>query len=345
MLCLELMTGMQPYSDIAQDVTVAIALSKIQLPPRPGHPAISRGLTGDLWSLMMKCWNKNPEFRPSMMSIKADIRRLRGDVGSSPAPRTVEHSQLLLSSDTIRLPEPSILTHSPAQIHAELIPESPSKPISPAGRSSRPSTAGSSSSESKGRRSSAFGLFGALKRHSRSSSSRQPSPPETFHDVPYSTSSISPISSPILPEIKTVLPEIKTFAADSNEGAFGVFDSAQMEALSTISQRRTTHDHTVLRNRGGSVLERSTSRGSNLQIYTPSSLPQNYGSHMQPMSTFEGKPPSMLSMDCNASTSSGTMESTASNEPPLVSQAEDGTIEAATLEGLIEQMIADFSCE
>jgi hypothetical protein len=63
------------------------------------------------------------------------------------------------------------------------------------------------------------------------------------------------------------------------------------------------------------------------------------------MSTFEGKPPSMLSMDCNASTSSGTMESTASNEPPLVSQAEDGTIEAATLEGLIEQMIADFSCE
>jgi len=88
MLCLELMTGLQPYSDITLDVTVAIALSKFQLPPRPGHPAISRGLTDDLWALMMQCWNKRPESRPSMTSIKADIKRLREIVGSSPNPRT-----------------------------------------------------------------------------------------------------------------------------------------------------------------------------------------------------------------------------------------------------------------
>lgn len=335
MLCLELMTELQPYSDIALDVTVAIALSKFQLPPRPGHPVISRGLTDNLWALMMQCWTKRPESRPSMTSIKADIKRLRGIVGSSPNPRT--DSTLLLSSDIVCLPETASLASSPAHIQAELIAESFPEPAAPKGSRSRPSTAGSGSSEYKDRRS--FGLFSALKRHSRSSSSQQPSPPNSFLDIPHSPSLISPISSPILPEIKYI-------GEDSDESAFGDFHSAQMEVLPAFSQRRTTHDYTVPRIHGGSVQERETSRGSNLQNPNLSSSLPRHSEFQQPMSALEDKPPSVLSMGSSSpSTSFSTVESIASHEPPPVLRAKDGSIEAATLEGLIDQLIADFSCE
>jgi hypothetical protein len=45
----------------------------------------------------------------------------------------------------------------------------------------------------------------------------------------------------------------------------------------------------------------------------------------------------------SASTSSGSLQLAASFELPLVSQAPNGSIEAATLAGLIEWLIADFS--
>jgi hypothetical protein len=119
-----------------------------------------------------------------------------------------------------------------------------------------------------------------------------------------------------------------------------------METLPAFSQRWTTHDYTVPRIRGGSVQERSASRGSNPQIPTlSSSLPRN-SELQQPMSVSEDKPPSVLSVDSSSpSTSLGTVDSIASNEPPPVLRAKDGSIEAATLEGLVEQLIADFSCE
>ena len=91
MLCLELMTGLPPYSEIAQDITVVICLTKGQLPSRPSLPAISRGLMDGLWTLMLNCWNKKPESRPSTTSIKIDIKRLREDSGPSSNPGTISH--------------------------------------------------------------------------------------------------------------------------------------------------------------------------------------------------------------------------------------------------------------
>jgi len=108
-----------------QDITAAISISKGKLPPRPGHPAISQGLTDGLWALMMKCWKGDPQDRPLMTAVKADIKKLRGDTGLSPNPCTATHCQCLLSSDTIYSPAPTILTSSPIQIHTELAPESP----------------------------------------------------------------------------------------------------------------------------------------------------------------------------------------------------------------------------
>jgi hypothetical protein len=104
----------------------------------------------------------------------------------------------------------------------------------------------------------------------------------------------------------------------------------------------------VPHNRGGFMQEqRSAPKHSSRRMPVPSlSLPLDYESQMQPMSASDHKSPSLLSANSfSTSTSSGTYESAVSNEQPLVSQAEDGSIEMATLDGLVEHLITDFSCE
>ena len=329
MLCLELMTHVQPYNDIAQDITVAINISKGKLPSRPGQTAISRGLSDELWALMLKCWSKYPQHRPSMTSVKTDIKKLRGDAaGPFPIPCMALHRQCLLVSDTNYLTAPAILTSPLTQVHTEFMSESPLKPNPPTG--SRPSTAGSSSSESKSGRSS-FGLLNTFRRHSRSSWQQQQHS-ELLQTIPRSSSSISPISP--------ILPEIKTFAEEGDEGAFGAFDSVQAPRLSKILPRAPSH--TFSRHRGGSVKEQPASSQSSLQIpVSSSSLPRDYGSYMPRTPPSDDKPPSVFSD--STSVTSGS-ESAVSDEQAFVLQAKDGSIEAATLEGLIEQLITDFSC-
>lgn len=96
MLCLELMTGQQPFNDINGDMTVIIALSKWQLPPRPGSLASSRGLTDDLWALLLKCWNKDPKSRPTMSCIRTDMKTIRDS-----STKTGAHTSALYSDRVI----------------------------------------------------------------------------------------------------------------------------------------------------------------------------------------------------------------------------------------------------
>lgn len=223
-----------------------------------------------------------------------------------------------------------------------MAPESHSKPISSKCKNGRPSTAGSSSSESKGRRSYTF--LSALKRHSHSSS-QQHSPSGSLPDNP--TPSISP-TSPILPEIKAV-------TSEGDESAFEVFHLTQADHETSrfpespiISQTRATHGHMVPLNRVGFTQEQqSIPKLSSRGMPVPSlSLSLDYESQMRPMSTSDHKSPSLLSANSfSTSTSSGTYESAVSNEQPLISQAEDGSIEMATLGGLVEHLITDFSCK
>src|ERR1700729_423651 len=99
MLSLELMTELQPYSDMVQDITVVIMVSKGQLPPRPGPPATSRGLTDELWVLMVQCWNQDSVSRPSIAQVKEEINRLRGDSEGSIHSCMASLCQCLPSSD------------------------------------------------------------------------------------------------------------------------------------------------------------------------------------------------------------------------------------------------------
>ena len=92
MLCLELMTGCQPYNDVDNDITVAINLSKWQLPPRPGPMVTEQGLTDDLWALMLKCWHKNPHQRPTMTEVKDKIKKIRDNFTVPPRPGNIIRS-------------------------------------------------------------------------------------------------------------------------------------------------------------------------------------------------------------------------------------------------------------
>ncbi|KAF5386738.1 hypothetical protein D9615_001785 [Tricholomella constricta] len=84
MVCLELMTGEQPFSRISRDITVLRELDQGKLPERPGRQVTAQGLSDDLWSLMKKCWHKKPEARPSMTIVKEKLAEIRGLPTASP---------------------------------------------------------------------------------------------------------------------------------------------------------------------------------------------------------------------------------------------------------------------
>lgn len=85
MVCLELMTGEDPFPELELDLAVAFEVSKGRLPKRPGPETTSRGLTDGLWALMLKCWGK-PDDRCTMAEIKVAIKHLREESGTVTIP-------------------------------------------------------------------------------------------------------------------------------------------------------------------------------------------------------------------------------------------------------------------
>jgi son of sevenless len=85
MLCLELMTGQQPFSELPRDINVMFALANKQTPQRPtkGVIATSEGLGQEMWSLMLKCWRPDPTTRPHMTELKLSLDRLRAEYSPS----------------------------------------------------------------------------------------------------------------------------------------------------------------------------------------------------------------------------------------------------------------------
>ncbi|KAJ7694111.1 ras guanine nucleotide exchange factor domain-containing protein [Mycena rosella] len=77
MVCLELITGQPPYSNVPRDVAVRRELEEGRIPDRPGHASTARGLSDGLWALMRKCWHIEPESRPSAATINSRLLHLR----------------------------------------------------------------------------------------------------------------------------------------------------------------------------------------------------------------------------------------------------------------------------
>ena len=90
MLCLELLTGAPPYSNHSRDASVILDIVRGKLPERPGASAAARGLTDALWELVLRCWKKAPEERPTMFELRVAMKSMLPDrspgIGASLVP-------------------------------------------------------------------------------------------------------------------------------------------------------------------------------------------------------------------------------------------------------------------
>ncbi|TDL15519.1 kinase-like protein [Rickenella mellea] len=77
-VCLELMTGKPPFSEIRGDGAVVKAIMNKQTPQRPAEDLLKYGFDDDLWSLMEKCWSYTPSQRPKMGLLLEYFNRRRG---------------------------------------------------------------------------------------------------------------------------------------------------------------------------------------------------------------------------------------------------------------------------
>ncbi|TDL15521.1 kinase-like protein, partial [Rickenella mellea] len=65
-VCLELMTGKPPFTEIRGDGAVVKAIMNKRTPQRPAADLLKYSLDDDLWALMEQCWNYDPSQRPKM---------------------------------------------------------------------------------------------------------------------------------------------------------------------------------------------------------------------------------------------------------------------------------------
>ncbi|TDL24396.1 kinase-like protein [Rickenella mellea] len=68
-LCLELMTGKPPFSEIRPGGAVIRAIVNRKKPKRPSEDLRDRGLDDNLWSLMTECWDYDPKRRPEIGTL------------------------------------------------------------------------------------------------------------------------------------------------------------------------------------------------------------------------------------------------------------------------------------
>ena len=62
-------TGMVPFSD-SSSLGAVMAIVNGRRPPQPTHPA----LTGELWTLMQRCWDQDPHSRPEVSEVLMALR-------------------------------------------------------------------------------------------------------------------------------------------------------------------------------------------------------------------------------------------------------------------------------
>ncbi|KZT42105.1 hypothetical protein SISSUDRAFT_148817 [Sistotremastrum suecicum HHB10207 ss-3] len=73
MTCFELIEGQVPYHTITDDALVVRAILSGGLPSRPGEETYHRGMTDQLWDLMLRCCGPQSAFRPTSEKVLEDI--------------------------------------------------------------------------------------------------------------------------------------------------------------------------------------------------------------------------------------------------------------------------------
>ncbi|EJD04727.1 kinase-like protein [Fomitiporia mediterranea MF3/22] len=75
MVFLEIVMLDVPYPELKSSAQVIVEVHKGGLPLRPtGEEVLRRGLSDDLWTLMMSCWEKSPGDRPSASAVLRELK-------------------------------------------------------------------------------------------------------------------------------------------------------------------------------------------------------------------------------------------------------------------------------
>ena len=75
-----MMSNDVPYSELKTSAQVIVEVHEGRLPSRPsGRDVVQRGLSDELWELMMKCWSRGPDERPSAADAQRAIETLATD--------------------------------------------------------------------------------------------------------------------------------------------------------------------------------------------------------------------------------------------------------------------------
>ena len=70
MLILECITEKKPFHHLTRDAAVVhVRIDKKVDPPRPHGQDPKKGVSDDLWSLMTRCWSREPNSRPTMEEV------------------------------------------------------------------------------------------------------------------------------------------------------------------------------------------------------------------------------------------------------------------------------------
>ncbi|KAJ8083247.1 hypothetical protein PM082_009119 [Marasmius tenuissimus] len=72
-VCYEIFTGLQPFPELANEMTVAFNVAQGKRPSRPeGAPELSDAM----WALMNVCWDANPSSRPSASHVLEKVEQI-----------------------------------------------------------------------------------------------------------------------------------------------------------------------------------------------------------------------------------------------------------------------------
>jgi hypothetical protein len=74
MTILELLTGLEPFSEVTWSLAVVTLILNEKAPRRPhGEEHVENGLDDDMWHLIKSCWQKDPAARPNIHTIKTQL--------------------------------------------------------------------------------------------------------------------------------------------------------------------------------------------------------------------------------------------------------------------------------
>jgi serine/threonine protein kinase len=77
MTILELLTGLEPFSEVTWSLAVVKLILNEKAPRRPqGKEHVENGLDDDMWDLIKSCWQKDPAARPTIYAIKTQLAAL-----------------------------------------------------------------------------------------------------------------------------------------------------------------------------------------------------------------------------------------------------------------------------